>query len=188
EGFIWAITDKGMAKFDGNEFKIFNTRNGLPTNDIWDIRVDGQNRVWYFSKSSKLGYIKNDSVHSFSSCIGNEVLYPAYTNLYNVTMLLGSKSDWFYFNGMCWQKMPEKAHASPKNFLKRHYKNRNIHTTSFFEDFTLKRSRNQDSIIFTMYAEGYSVINDNTGQVYNRKYKQVAGESNPFFLRNHYVN
>ncbi len=65
QGFLWVLTEKGIAKYDGNSFKIFTTRNGLPLNDIWDIRITPDNKIWYFSKSNSLGYIKNDSVYRF---------------------------------------------------------------------------------------------------------------------------
>ena len=75
-GFIWIITDKGMVKFDGKEFKLFTTQTGMPINDIWNIRITPDNKVWYFSKSTELGYIENDSIHTFTSKTENEVLSP----------------------------------------------------------------------------------------------------------------
>ncbi len=46
-GFIWIITDKGMVKFDGKTFKLFTTQTGMPINDVWNIRVTPDNKVWY---------------------------------------------------------------------------------------------------------------------------------------------
>lgn len=76
KGFMWFITDKGVVKFDGKTFKTFTTQNGMPLNDIWDIRITPNNKVWYFSKSTSLGYIENDSVYKFSSSVENEILSP----------------------------------------------------------------------------------------------------------------
>src|SRR5690606_23946627 len=70
EGFIWFLTDKGISKFDGKTFKNFTTKEGLPTNDNWHIRITPDNRVWYFSRSDALGYIKNDSVFKFKASNG----------------------------------------------------------------------------------------------------------------------
>lgn len=75
-GFIWFITDKGVVKFDGKTFKTFTTENGLPLNDIWDVRITPDNKVWYFSKSTSLGYIENDSVYKYPSSVNNEILIP----------------------------------------------------------------------------------------------------------------
>ncbi|MCP4971372.1 MAG: hypothetical protein GY932_12375 [Arcobacter sp.] len=75
-GFIWIITDKGMVKFDGKTFKQFTTHTGMPINDIWNIRITPDNKVWYFSKSRELGYIEKDSIYTFTSNVENEVLSP----------------------------------------------------------------------------------------------------------------
>ncbi len=87
EGFIWFLTDKGMVKFNGKNFKVFTTKQGLPNNDAWDGFTTPDNKLWYLSKTSTLGYIENDSVFSFpnddgkimnpifSSQVGNDV-YP----------------------------------------------------------------------------------------------------------------
>ena len=75
-GFIWFITDKGMAKYDGEHLKLFTTKQGLPINDIWNIRTTPDGKVWYFSKSRELGYIYNDEVYSFPSENEGEILIP----------------------------------------------------------------------------------------------------------------
>lgn len=77
EGFIWILTDKGMVRFDGTEFKVFTTRDGLPVNDIWDIRFTPDDRVWFFTRASKLGYIQGDQVFSFPSIDSTISLHPA---------------------------------------------------------------------------------------------------------------
>jgi len=75
EGFIWVITDKGISKLDGKTFKNFTIKDGLPSNDIWNIRITPDNKIWYFSKANKLGYIQNDKVYAFSTK-KKEILYP----------------------------------------------------------------------------------------------------------------
>ena len=49
KGFIWFITDKGIVKYNGTTFKTFTTKEGLPTNDIWDIKITPDNKIWYFN-------------------------------------------------------------------------------------------------------------------------------------------
>lgn len=65
EGYMWFATNRGLAKFDGSNFKIFTSKEGLPNNDIWILETDTSGRVWYFSNSNFQGYIKNDSVYRF---------------------------------------------------------------------------------------------------------------------------
>lgn len=65
EGFIWLNGPNGISRFDGNTFRHFNTRNGLPRNEIWNLLPDQKGKMWFFTKSNRLGYIKNDRVFSF---------------------------------------------------------------------------------------------------------------------------
>lgn len=62
DGYLWFFTEKGIAKYDGYEFKIFTTRDGIPSNDIWFLEVDAKNRIWIHCQSTALTYIENDSV------------------------------------------------------------------------------------------------------------------------------
>lgn len=95
DGFIWFITNKGIVKFDGDKFKTFTTKEGLPANDIWDIRITPSNKIWYFSKSAKLGYIKNDSIYTFESNKKSEILYPIVISQ-NVEKIFFSNNHKFY--------------------------------------------------------------------------------------------
>ncbi|MDP2688267.1 MAG: histidine kinase [Aequorivita sp.] len=190
EGFIWAITDKGMAKFNGREFKVFNTRNGLPTNDIWDIRVDKKNRVWFFSKASILGYIENERVHTFLNCESEVVMFPSSTNRYGDTMVFGNANNWFYLEKDCWKIMSLTNMEQPENnyFKTLHKSALHLAKDTAFQQKTFLRFRNQDSIMVMLYNEGFSVVNLLTDQIYPREFKQYASNLNPNFIRNHFVN
>jgi hypothetical protein len=80
KGFIWFLTDKGMVKYNGKTFKTFTTKQGLPINDVWEGITTPDTKVWYLSKSSKLGYIKNDSVFSFPTSNEEEIMNPIFTS------------------------------------------------------------------------------------------------------------
>ena len=80
DGFIWFLTDKGMVKFDGNNFKVFTTKQGLPNNDVWEGFTTPDSKVWYLSKASELGYTVNDSVHSFPNNDDGEVMNPIFSS------------------------------------------------------------------------------------------------------------
>ncbi|TVZ56842.1 two component regulator with propeller domain [Lutibacter sp. Hel_I_33_5] len=65
DGFMWFATNRGLVKYDGETFKTLTIKDGLPNNDTWALDLDFQGRLWYFSKSSYQGYIKNDSIYKF---------------------------------------------------------------------------------------------------------------------------
>lgn len=104
DGFIWLITDKGISKFDGYTFKNFTIKEGLPTNDIWNIRITPDNKVWYFSESDALGYIKNDSVHSYKTS-GSKVIMPIRINQSGNSIWLEEAKYKHEFRDTLWQEV-----------------------------------------------------------------------------------
>lgn len=64
-GFMWFATDRGIVKFDGENFKLFTIRDGLPNNDILFLETDKQGSIYYATKSNYQGYIKNDIVYKY---------------------------------------------------------------------------------------------------------------------------
>jgi ligand-binding sensor domain-containing protein/putative methionine-R-sulfoxide reductase with GAF domain/anti-sigma regulatory factor (Ser/Thr protein kinase) len=55
KGFLWIITENGLSRFDGFQFKnyqhIYNDSSSLPANDLWDIAIDGTDRVYVAYRS-----------------------------------------------------------------------------------------------------------------------------------------
>ncbi len=107
QGFIWLITDKGIARFDGTSFKRYSTREGLPINDIWDMKLTDDNKLWYFSKSSSLGYIQNDSIHVFPAVNKDTNLFPSIIYETGNEIYFGYNTQYFYLKNGVWQELPE---------------------------------------------------------------------------------
>ncbi len=76
KGYIWICTDAGLAKYNANTFKLFNSSNGMPDNTIFEVKEDRHGRVWFRTITGKTGYISNDSVHQIEA---NETI----TTFYN---------------------------------------------------------------------------------------------------------
>ncbi len=77
KGFIWVCTDKGLALFDGYQFKVFTVKDGLPSNDVWSVAEDEQGRIW-LSTFNKLVYYKNSRFHIFQendSLLNTKAMY-----------------------------------------------------------------------------------------------------------------
>lgn len=60
-GHIWFCTDKGLVKFDGYDFDSFEPKKGLPHQDIFNIHLDKDSKLW-LSTYDTICYIKNDSL------------------------------------------------------------------------------------------------------------------------------
>jgi ligand-binding sensor domain-containing protein len=60
KGYLWFATNRGVCKFDGNNFKHFNLENGLKDQVILGLTEDSQSHIWCRSISGKISYIEND--------------------------------------------------------------------------------------------------------------------------------
>jgi ligand-binding sensor domain-containing protein/anti-sigma regulatory factor (Ser/Thr protein kinase) len=110
-GFIWLNSPDGISRFDGNEFTHFNLQNGLPQNDIWYLMPDNHDRIWYFTKANRLGYLKNDEVFSFKKP-DKSPFYPQH--YYQADTLIAfysrnpSDPKYYYFKEDKWFSLPIK--------------------------------------------------------------------------------
>ncbi len=63
KGYIWIGTDHGVARFDGYEFKVFTTDDGLNNNTVFGIYEDEEERIWFFTYSAGISYYKDGEIH-----------------------------------------------------------------------------------------------------------------------------
>ncbi len=45
KGYIWISTDGGIAKYNANTFKIFDSSGGLPDNTVFEVFEDRRQRI-----------------------------------------------------------------------------------------------------------------------------------------------
>ncbi|WP_343329452.1 sensor histidine kinase [Polaribacter staleyi] len=209
QGFIWFATDKGLVKYNGNTLKSFTTRNGLSTNDVWGIHPTPDGKLWYLSKTSKLGYIKNDSVYAFESEVKNEIFSPNYTSQVGNKIILTSNSRTHHLENNKWKLL--LGNNSPKNkskiyihhplvsYLKNTptldsveiiYKSGKIKEISGLKKITNPINRGQitDSLFYWVGDKEYSILNLNTSKVYNRNYKDEIQLEKSKYARINLIN
>ncbi|MCI5083247.1 MAG: histidine kinase [Saprospiraceae bacterium] len=63
DGYIWAYTENGMAKFDGYTFKHYSIEDGLPGNDITFADKAPDGKIWLQPYHNRPAYLYKDSVH-----------------------------------------------------------------------------------------------------------------------------
>ena len=187
KGFIWFITDKGMAKFNGTKFKTFTTKEGLPTNDIWDIRITPDDKIWYFTKASKLGYVHHDTVYTFENHQKNNILYPTVISQNNNAVFFTNGSFYYLLKNHEWQEFPYQlasySHVEKvmhpkvdKIYFKKNTdsifilnkKERIIKKISFKYNYQLIKHRAQvnDSLFVWIYNNKIKLLNLNTLRLY----------------------
>ena len=116
KGYLWVCTDKGIARYNGYEFRVFTIKDGLFYNDIWDCFEDSQGRLWLNSFDSHFCYIQDEKVY----CIENDI-EECESSFGNIT------SYYEHENGEIWM------FASPRRVIK-------IKTDNFIECFQIKGS------------------------------------------------
>ncbi|HTN17083.1 MAG TPA: two-component regulator propeller domain-containing protein, partial [Chitinophagaceae bacterium] len=64
DGIIWVGTDKGVARFNGTEFRTFTTADGLADNECFCFREDLYGRLWIGTFNGELCYYQNGRFHN----------------------------------------------------------------------------------------------------------------------------
>jgi hypothetical protein len=54
DGHIWAAGRYGLLQYDGTNWAHFDSTTGLPTDELRDVEVDGQGRVWVLTADALL--------------------------------------------------------------------------------------------------------------------------------------
>ncbi len=67
DGYIYFATDNGISRFDGKEWRTFTVKDGLPDNEVLILQRDYQDRIWAFTFSNKICYLKKGVVHNRSN-------------------------------------------------------------------------------------------------------------------------
>jgi ligand-binding sensor domain-containing protein len=62
KGYMWFSSEDGLYRYDGNSLKCFNTTNGLPDNNVFQLYEDLDGRMLFTTLVGKIGYIDHDSV------------------------------------------------------------------------------------------------------------------------------
>lgn len=59
-GYLWFITDNGISRYDGYEFKNFTSRNGLTENIFLKMNKDPNGNIWIFGMRGSLVCINGE--------------------------------------------------------------------------------------------------------------------------------
>ncbi|AXO79705.1 hypothetical protein DZC78_04650 [Olleya aquimaris] len=197
KGFMWFLTDKGMARYNGKTFKTFTTKNGLPINDVWDALPTPDGKVWYLSKTPKLGYIQNDTVVSFSNQAKNQIINPIYSSQVGDSVYPTEPHKIFSLQNNKWVALLNSTYKTQPNeritikhglvssivlnrsgqlklYNKQEQKINTITTTGIYGT-TGTRGQLNDSLFFWTNQKSYFILNLNTHHLKHVDLKQAIG-------------
>ena len=69
-GLIWIGTEAGLCRYDGTEFKIYTTGDGLPGNRIWSITEDENSDLWLACYGNGISRFDGSTFHNYSTADG----------------------------------------------------------------------------------------------------------------------
>lgn len=73
KGYIWIASDLGVSRFDGYNFTVYTTNEGLTDNVVFSFFEDPKGRIWFYTFSGRLCYFQNDSIYSKPIKINEEL-------------------------------------------------------------------------------------------------------------------
>ncbi|MEM7572437.1 MAG: histidine kinase [Bacteroidota bacterium] len=71
EGYMWFGTDNGVARYDGYQFKVFDSHHGLEDAVVFQLRLDDEGVIWASTYSGRLYYFDGSC---FQPAAGNDEL------------------------------------------------------------------------------------------------------------------
>ncbi len=64
DGFIWIATSNGVSRYDGRNFVNYFVEDGLPDNDINQLFIDRENRIWMLPFANTICYYNNGKIYN----------------------------------------------------------------------------------------------------------------------------
>lgn len=61
-GFVWVATDRGVVRYNGVEFELFNKTRGMPDNVVFRFYEDDNARVWFIPITGNLSYFDGEKI------------------------------------------------------------------------------------------------------------------------------
>ena len=100
-GIMWIGTGAGLCRFNGREFKVYNSSNGLGAENIFDITEDNQGNLWIGAMGegiSKFDGIKFTNYTTKNGLLCNDVRRVWWSKKFNI-LLIGTNKGCSVFDG-----------------------------------------------------------------------------------------
>ncbi|TNE52787.1 MAG: hypothetical protein EP338_14210 [Bacteroidetes bacterium] len=64
-GYMWFATDRGVVRFDGYEFELYNQDRGLSDNVVFNLYRDFKNRIWMLPYNRQICYLEDGKIKEY---------------------------------------------------------------------------------------------------------------------------
>ncbi len=98
EGFVWAATGNGLARFDGMEFVVHSLEEGLPDTQVLSLEIDGAGRLWAGTRSGAA--YRQDGKWHFLKETASQAIYAIGASSSGAVWLGGYRSCWRWAEGV----------------------------------------------------------------------------------------
>lgn len=97
DGYVWAATDKGLCRYNGNTWKVWDTDNGLPGNYVNQILPDDDGGLWLGNSEKGVFYfeIKKNKFHLVNNSPINGLMFK-HGDIFYLQTLTANNSTVYY--------------------------------------------------------------------------------------------
>ncbi len=117
KGNLWAGTNAGLAKFDGEKWIVYNTSNsGLTSNTIYSVVIDDNRDIWIGTTTGLVKFDENKWIvyNTSNSGLPNNVIYSIAIDKQS-SMWIGTLGGLTKFDGIKWITFNTKNSRLPDN-------------------------------------------------------------------------